>query len=343
MGIVIAVLMFGFMIFIHELGHFVTAKLCKVTVEEFAIGMGPKIFGYRSKKSGTLYSLRLLPLGGFTNMLGEMDETDDDEHSLYKKPCWQRFLIFVSGSLMNIISAVLALFILNMTAAGFYTTTVKGFYDADSSSYNSGLRSGDVILSINNNKVNVYTDIAFNITREGTEPCELRVLRNGEEIVLKDVVFPTDENDGILFGVMDFATEVEYTSLGVVLKQSVFQSFSTLKLMYQSLFDIITGRYGMEAVSGPIGVVGEIGEVVKEDNYSSMVNLFVFISMNLGVCNLLPIPALDGGRLIFVVLEMIRRKPIKLEYESYIHLAGMALLLIFMGVVAVFDIMRLVG
>jgi len=342
-GIVVAILLFGFMIFAHELAHFIAARLCKVTVLEFAIGMGPKLFQHTSKRSGTLYTIRLLPIGGFTSMLGENDDGEGDEHALSQRPCWQRLIILSAGSVMNILTAIVAMFILTASASAYYSTTVKGFYDKDAASLNAGLRSGDVIVSVNNNSVNVYSDIVYAVMREGTEPCDITVIRNGEKVLIKDIVFPTDEEEGITFGVVDFAAEIEYKSLGVVLKQAVFQSFSTLKLIYQSLFDLISGKYGMDSVSGPVGAVKEITEVASTMDFSTLIYMFVFISMNLGVTNLLPIPALDGGRIIFVLIEMIRRKPIKPEYEGYIHVAGMALLLIFMGAVTVFDILKIIN
>ena len=345
-GILTAILLFGLMIFVHEFGHFITARLCGVTVEEFAIGMGPKIFSKKSKKSGTVYSVRLLPLGGFTNMLGENDDVGGDPHAFSNRPCWQRLVILCAGSFMNVLTAIIAMFIVVSSAAAYYNTTVAGFLSEDAASYKAGLRVGDTITAVNNTRVNVYSDIVYTVMREGIEPCTLTVDRGGETVKIENVSFPTETQDNILMGDVDFRMGIEYKSFPVVVKQAVSQSFATIKLVYQSLLDLITGRYGIESVSGPVGAVSEISKVAadtaKTNNYSMLIFLFAMLSMNVGVMNLLPIPARDGGRIIFVLIEMIRRKPVKQEYEAYIHMAGMAVLLIFMGVVTVLDIMKMV-
>ncbi|MPN20591.1 Regulator of sigma-W protease RasP [bioreactor metagenome] len=224
----------------------------------------------------------------------------------------------------------------------YYSTKVDGFTSETAASMQAGLRSGDVIIAVNNQKVNVFNDIAYAVMREGTSPCDITVMRNGEKIVINDVVFPTYTEKSVTYGELDFRTTVVGKSFGEALKQSVYQSFSTLKLIYQSLLDLITGKYGIDSVSGPVGTVEQIGEVAQNSDFRTLLFLYVFISMNLGVFNLLPLPALDGGRIIFVLLEMIRRKPIDPKYENYVHLAGFAVLIMFMGVITVLDIIKIV-
>lgn len=341
--IIIALLFFGFMILSHEFGHFITARLFKVGVNEFAIGMGPKIISRKSKKSGTAYSIRALPIGGFVSLVGEDEESDRDD-ALTKKPWWQRFIILLAGSFMNILTAVVAMFIL-LSLSPYYPTT----YIADREGYSViedsvlsdyGVQDGDKIVKINGEKMNVWQDVSYKIMMDGTEPLDIVIERDGEEILLEDVSFNTEEVEGLLCGVVDFSPLYVKRSVGTLMREAVFQSFSTVKMILSSLTDLITGRYGLEAVSGPVGTVEVIAESVSQ-GFKPLLYLFVFVSMNLGVFNLLPIPALDGGRIVFVLIEAIRGKPIKPQHEGIVHAVGMVLLLLFMAVVMVNDIIKL--
>ena len=338
--IILALLFFGFMIFAHEFGHFFTAKLFGVGVKEFAIGMGPKLFTVKSKKSETAYSVRALPIGGFVSLVGE-DEDVDSEKSLTKKAPWKRFIILSAGSLMNIITAVVAMFIL-LSMSPYYPST----YIADREGYSVisdsvladyGVQDKDKIIKINDKKMNVWQDISYTIMTEGTEPLDITISRDGKEFTLEDVQFKTDVVEGLTVGVVDFAPLYIKRSFTTLVREAFYQSFSTVKMIYSSLFDLLSGKYGLEAVSGPVGTVEVIAESA-EQGIHSLLYLFVFISMNLGIFNLLPIPALDGGRLVFVIIEWIRRKPIPPEKEGLVHTVGMVLLLIFMAVVVVSDI-----
>ncbi len=342
--ILLAVLFFGFLILSHEFGHFITARMFKVGVNEFSIGMGPKLFSKVSKKTGTAYSLRALPIGGFVSLVGE-DENVDSENSLSKKPWWQRFIVLIAGSFMNILTAVVVMFIL-LSLSPFYPTT----YIADREGYSViedsvlseyGVQDMDKIVEIDGEKMNVWQDISYKIMSDGIEPLDITIERNGEKIVLEDVVFKTETVEGLLCGVVDFAPLYTERSFSSLVKEAIFQSFSTVKMIITSLTDLITGRYGLEAVSGPVGTVQVIAESASQ-GIKTMLYLFVFISMNLGVFNLLPFPALDGGRLVFVIIEAIRGKPIKPEKEGLVHAIGMAILLAFMAVVLVSDIIKLV-
>ena len=344
MGIVIALLIFSLMIFLHELGHFVAARCCHVTVEEFAIGMGPKILSHKSKKSGTVYSWRLFPIGGFTAMKGE-NEDSEDEHAFNSRPWWQRLIVLLAGAMTNIITAFIVMAVIVSTQSHYGSTTIYDFpatQEGTPSSQASGLQAGDTIIKLGDRDIHIWTELAYAIVHDGTEPVDVTVIRNGKTEVIKDVTFPTAVQDGVKGGSVDFRVYSLEKNFTNIVKQTYYQSISYVKWVYEGLFDLITGRYGMEAVSGPVGVVEVIGDTVETENGLSYVpTLFVLISINLGVVNLLPLPALDGGRIIFVLIEAIRRKKIKPEKEAIVHFIGLALLIGFIIVISVFDIIDL--
>lgn len=334
----IALIVFGVLIFVHEFGHYITARIFGVRVYEFSLGMGPKIISHTSKKTDIKYSVRLFPIGGYVKMAGE-DEESDDPNSLGTKPAWKRFIIIAAGSIMNLLCGVLVMFMLVCAAKSLPTTTIRVFDSRyDVSSADSGLMQGDRILKVDGVKVHIGNELVYEIMRNGIEPIDITVKRNGEVITVPDVVFPTITDSGQKFGMTDFGLVSDETpGILTVLEHSYYRSVSTIKMIWQSLFDIITGRYGVEAVSGPIGVTGAIGEAAKE-SFPDLVYLSVVISMNLGIFNLLPLPALDGGRLVFILIEMIRRKPINPKYEGYVHFVGIILLLSLMVLVTFKDI-----
>ncbi len=336
-GIFVAILVFGIMIFLHELGHYMAARLCKVKVLEFAVGMGPKLFSRVSKKSGIRYSVRALPIGGFTAMQGE-DGEDDDPHALVNRPRWQRFLVLFAGSFMNILTGMIAMLIYLSVTLNIGSNVVAQFHE-DSLSSQYGLQVGDEIVAINNEKMVSYNDIIYKIMLDGTEPLDITVVRDGETLVLEDVVFPTMEEEGAVFGDLDFMFQGVRPSIGVLLSQTGKQSFATIKVIYKTLAQLITGKFSMNSVSGPVGTVSVISDAASS-GFLPVLYLFVFISINLGVMNLLPLPALDGGRILFLLVECIIRRPLNRNVEAYINLAGMVLLLAFMAFVTFFDVAK---
>ena len=336
LGILCAIFVFGVMIFLHELGHYLAARLCKVKVLEFAVGMGPKLLSHTSKKTGIVYSLRALPIGGFTAMQGE-DGEDPDPDALVNKPSFMKLLVLFAGSLFNLISGVIAMFVFLAITGQVGSSEIYDFHENSQSQ--KWLQPGDIILKIDHKTMVDYTDIANTITLDGIEPLDITVLRDEEEIVLEDVVFPTEEREGVLVGVVDFRFLGVKPSIGTLITQTGTQSVATVKMIYKTLIDLVTGRLGMEGVSGPVGTVSIISEVAT----SSAVNLlylFSFISLNLGVMNLLPIPALDGGRILFTLVECISRRKLNPKVEGIVHLVGMAVLLLFMLFVTVLDVLK---
>lgn len=340
MTILIAILIFGFLIFIHEAGHFLAARLFKVTVSEFSIGMGPKLITKTSKKSGTAYSLRLLPIGGFVNMVGE-DEDSDDEGALNKKPVWQRMIIVAAGSVMNILFGVIIVAVIIIGSDRLASNTIAQFTE-DSTLPSYGLMVGDEVVKVGGHSVHIGRELSEAIMFEGIKPVDVTVLRNGEKIVLKDVEFATASEGKLVFGVTSFYVyaEKDGKSFSNIVKHTLYYSKSTANMIWKSLVYLVTGRVGVDQMSGPVGVTKEIGEAAKL-GVDRVLDLCALIALNLGIFNLLPFPALDGGRLFFMLIELVFRKPVKREIEGYIHFAGLALLMLFMLFITFKDIIKL--
>ena len=342
--ILVAILFFGLIIAIHELGHFLSAKLFHVKVNEFSLGMGPAIL--KKKKGETLYSLRCLPIGGYVSMEGE-DEESADENAFSKKRPWKKFIIVAAGAIMNLILGFIFVIILTSMEDLVGTTQIHSFYDnATSSSY--GLREGDVIKEINGTHIFSSRDISYSLLRDEDGIYDFVVERDGKKVELSDVHFQTEPaangHNTIIF---DFRlVGVEKTPLNV-LTTSALDTVSIARLIWLTLFDLVTGHYGINDLSGPIGTVSIIADVTSEAvssgiGFDMIFYVMALISINVGVFNLLPIPALDGGRLFFIVIEAIRRRPVPAKYEGIIHAVGLALLLLLMVVISFNDIKNLI-
>ena len=341
-GIILAILVFGFLVFIHECGHFFFARLFGVKINEFSIGMGPKLISKVSKKSGTAYSLRLLPVGGFVSMAGE-DEESDDESAFCNKPVWQRMIITAAGAVVNIIAGILAMAVIIIATGELNGTEIEyfGTFKSDEVSYVStadqGLMEGDRITRVGKTKVHIADDLRYEIQMNGDEPIDITVERNGESLVIEDVKFSTVTESGITFGLADFGTSAERMTVESVARHTVWRSISMMRSIWASLTGLVSGEYGIDMVSGPVGVGSEMAKVA-EQSYTDFAALAVLISINLGIMNLLPLPALDGGRLVFLLIELIFRRPVNRNVEGYIHFAGIVLLMAFMLFITFKDI-----
>ena len=303
--------------------------------------MGPKLISKRSKKSGILYSVRAFPIGGFVSMAGE-DEESDDVNSLNRKPVWQRMVITVAGATMNLIIGFILMTVVVITSTSIGGTTILRFAEDNALSEQSGLMIGDEIVKVGDTRVHIASELAYEIMRNGVEPLDITVRRDGEIVEIKDVQFPTIIEQGIQFGMTDFIVLAEEKTFGNVIEQSFYRSISTVKMIWQSLIDLVTGRYGLEQMSGPVGVTAVVSEAAKS-SFTDYLYLVVVITINLGIFNLLPLPALDGGRLIFQIVELIRRRPVKPEFEGYVHFVGIVLLMLLMVVITFKDVMNLFG
>ncbi len=337
--VLLALLVFGVLIFVHEAGHFMAARICGVGVKEFAIGMGPKLLSWNSKKYDTQYSLRLFPIGGYVSMIGE-DEDSDDEGAFCNKSIFKRISIVLAGPLMNVLVGFILMVVLVVSQGSLVGTTIAKFSEGATSS--EVLCEGDKIVKVGNTGVHTFQDVAYEIMHKGTEPIDITVIRNGERITLRDVTFPTFEEQGMTFGDYDFIPYYDEPTVANYAKHAYFRSVSTVKMICDSFVDLISGRYGFEAISGPVGVTEVMVDAAKA-NFHTFLYVVIIISINLGVFNLIPFPALDGGRLILLVVEGITRKPIKREIEGYINFIGLMILLVFMAVVVVKDVFGLFG
>ena len=338
MTVILAILIFGFLIFIHELGHYLTARLFKVGINEFAIGMGPKVFTKVSKKTNIAYSLRLLPIGGFVSMVGE-DEESDAQDALNNKPVWQRMIIVSAGAFMNVFVGVLTVLVIVSTSKGLASNCVYEFSE-NATSVKSGLAVGDRIVKVGKQKVHIGNDLSEAIMFEGIEPVDVTVIRDGKQTVIKDVSFGKITESGLTFGKMDFKVYAEKTNFKNVIKHTFYVSKSTVNVIWKSLVYLVTGKVGVEQMSGPIGVTTAIGDAAKL-GVGNLLYMVSVLALNLGIMNMLPFPALDGGRFVFMLYELIFRKPVSREVEGYIHFAGLCLLMLLMIVVGFNDITNL--
>ena len=348
--ILVSVLVFGFLIFIHEFGHYITARIFNVSITEFSIGMGPKLMWYDSKKTGIRYSIAMLPIGGFVAMVGE-DEESDDPNAFNKKPAWQRFIITAAGATVNIVAGFLAMFII-VASINIGDTTVRGFLpdetvlkmgeSVDVSTRSDGkLMVGDVIVAVEGNSVAIADELSYQIMRHGNEPVDITVIRDGERVELRDVTFPKMSDQGQEFGLMDFGVYAIKKDFGNFFSISIRKTVLVLRMCWESIADLITGRYTVAAVSGPVGISGAIGDAAVTGGTLSVLNIALIISINLGFMNLLPIPALDGGRLIVIIGEMITRKKVPAKIENAINATGLAVLLLLSFVILIKDVFTL--
>ena len=339
--ILIAILVFGFLIFIHEFGHYIFARIFKVTIKEFSIGMGPKILKYTLPKTGICYAISAVPLGGYVAMAGE-DEESDDPNAFNEKPAWQRLIITVAGALINIFAGVIAMLIIT-AMVNIGGTTVHSFPDTDYevSSADSGLMPGDTIIRVDGKRVRIADELSYEIMRRGYEPIDLTVIRDGEEKVIENVVFPTTENSGQTFGMIDFTIVAKEKSFGSTISYALTKSVLIVRMCWESIFDLITGRYTLGAVSGPVGISAAIGDAARA-GVLQLLNIVALISINLGVMNLMPIPALDGGRMITTLVEMVSGKKIPAKIEATINAVGLAVLLGFSVIILIKDVIMLI-
>lgn len=342
-SLAVTVFAFGLLIFVHEFGHYIVARSFGVGIIEFAIGMGPKIKTWKGKYND--FTIRAIPIGGFVNMVGEYDEEIPEEHK-YKIPLndravWKRMLIVIAGPLMNLLLAFTIMSVIVMSSDLIGTATVAKF-DENSISDQHGLQVGDEILRVNGKRIHCYSDLSYKIVSDGIDPLEIVVLRSGKEITLKGVKFGTETDDGLTLGRMDFWVMGEEKTVGNVIRESFWQSVSTVYMTVDSLVDTVTGRYGIDAVGGPISVGEEIDQTIKQsagfrEAVLNLATLMVMLSVSLGIFNLLPIPVLDGGRLLFYIIEAIRGKPLNPKHEQAISAVCAVLLFAFMAFVMLKD------
>ena len=341
--VITAVLVFGFLIFIHEFGHYIFARIFHVKINEFSIGMGPRLFSYDSKKTGIKYTLAMIPIGGFVAMAGEDDESDDPD-SFDKKPSWQRFIITVAGASVNIVFGFLAMILLTCLV-NIGGTTIGEFVDQSETGYETTtegtLMLNDTVLEIEGRRTRIAEELSYEVMRHGNKPVDVLVLRDGVEILIPDVQFPVMEEEGQSFGALDFKLYPDQKTFGKVMSYSFAKSWLAVRMTWESIIDLIRGRYSFAAVSGPVGISSAIGDAASA-GFAPLLYIVVIISINLGIMNLLPIPALDGGRLLTILVEMITRRRMPKKLEGAINGIGLALLLGLSMVILVKDVIQLI-
>lgn len=337
MTFLIAVVMLGLIIFVHELGHFLTAKLFKMPVSEFSIGMGPQVFSVDTKN--TAYSFRAIPIGGYANIEG-MEIGSEVENGFSSKPTYQRFIVLFAGVFMNFLMAFILLFAI---------AKINGRIEYDTNAIIGGLVKGganeqilkvdDKILELDGKKINVWTDIS-KITKASQNKEEISALieRNGKEENITLKLTKDEENNRIVLGISPKYKKIDLsTTESLDFAKNSFNSIFTDTI--KGFFTLFSGKASLKEISGPVGIFKVVGEVSKF-GWVSIISLCVVLSINIGVLNLLPIPALDGGRIIFVFLELFGIK-INKKWEEKLHKSGMILLLFFILMISVNDVWKL--
>ena len=348
MSVIFAIILFSFLIFIHELGHFAAAKLSGVQVNEFSLFMGPAI--WKKQVGETLYALRLIPIGGYCAMEGE-DEGSDNPRAFGNAAWWKKLVILVAGAAMNFVAGVVLMVLVYLPVEQVVIPVIESFEAF--ATVDEGLQAGDRILEVDGEKVYVHSDFSLILSMNEGNVHDLVVERNGQKVVLEDFLMekhPVTYEDGstaMLYGMnftlenLDFAGKLDYAWR---------QSLDTVRLVRLSLQMLLSGQAGIQDMSGPVGIVQQMSTVAEAsaDVWTAFLNMLYFggfIGINLAVMNLLPIPALDGGRVVGVLattlVEAITRKKVNPKYEGYLHGAGMLLLLGLMAVIMFKDILYL--
>ena len=353
--VILAIVIFGVLIATHELGHFATAKLLGVKVNEFSVGMGPAVF--KKEKGETLYSIRILPIGGYCAMEGE-DDDSADPRSFGKAAGWKKFIILCAGAAMNFLTGLLIFLVIYAQSSAFAMPTIGGLMEGYGLE-NCGLQAGDKVISVDGHKMYGYSNLSFFLSRAG-DTVDWVVERDGERIVLKDVYMPLQEktdsegNTTRLRG-LTIGVDVLPGTIGNKLLFGWYAALDNVRLVWISLGDLLSGAVGLRDLSGPVGIVDVMTEVGSNPEYSptpaaaamNMASFAGLIAVNLAVMNLLPLPALDGGRVFFLllngILNALFKRKIDPKYEGYVHMAGLAMLMGLMLMVTFSDIGKLFG
>ena len=330
MTIIYALLIICVLIFFHELGHFMAAKACGVKVNEFAIGMGPKVL--KKQKGETLYSVRAFPLGGFCAMEGE-DEDSQDERAFNRKSVWKKAIIIVAGAAMNLIIAIILMIAVNYMN-GVPTTTISQV-EENSPAYTAGIQKGDKILSINDKKINSWDDVQAVKNAVNTRELNIKVQRKDTELNIKTTLKENDRNK--IIGIVP----VSEKNIVKAIANGPSATWNMAKSMYSGLYSLITGKVSAKELSGPVGIVYLINKGISR-GFATVLYLTSLISLNLAIINMLPLPAVDGGRLLMVIIRRLTGKAISSKVEGVIHAVGLGLLLLLTIYVTWNDIVRFI-
>ena len=344
MTLIYFILVLGITVLIHELGHFIFAKRAGVYVYEFSIGMGPRLFKFKRKNDETEYSIRLFPIGGFVSMAGEDIEVDKnvpEEKQMYNKTWLQRFLIVIAGVMFNFILAIILLFIVALntgapTNKNYISETSEGFPISE-----TNIQSGDKILKVNGKKVRNQDMLMLELTVNNGKTIKLTVEHQNKEVevvTVKPKKIKVDDKTTYKYG-MALENKIEKGILPS-LKYAFTKTFDLIEQMVKIIFYLITGTLSLDSLSGPVGIYNVVGESAKA-GLISIIYLIAYLCINVGFINLIPIPAFDGGRALFLIIEKIRKKKVNPKVENTIHAIGLVLLMLLMIVITFNDIVRL--
>ena len=341
MKIIVALLVFSVIIIVHELGHFLLAKYNGITVNEFSLGMGPRLLSF--ERGGTRYSWKLLPFGGSCMMMGE-DGEEEGEGSFGSKSVWARISVIAAGPVFNFLLAfVLSLFIVGNI--GYDPAVILGVVEGYPAA-EAGLEAGDVITSMNGKHIRLYREFSNYVMFHEGETVEFEYVRDGQTYVT--TVEPVMTENGYKYGISGSVNYRQKTGVLDTLKYSAYEVYYWIDTTLQSLGMMLKGGVELDDMSGPVGVVEAIGDTYEESKsegtlyvWLNLFNVAILLTANLGVMNLLPIPALDGGRLVFLIIEAIRGKRMNPETEGKIHFAGLMVLLALMVIVMFNDIRKI--
>lgn len=340
------ILVLGVTVFIHEFGHFIFAKKAGVYVYEFSLGMGPAILKKKSKKSETVYSLRLFPIGGFVQLAGEDPDLDKDiptEKRMQSKTWLQKFSVMIAGILFNFLLAIILFFIVFLKTGSPTNKPLIDSITENTPAYNSNLATNDLIISLNGKKINDLDKFNLEYTVYRGETLTLEVKKeNGitEKVVLEPQVIKEDEAQNYVYG---FSIKTTYEN-GIIasIKGAILKVFSLIKQMFLIIVYLITGKISLSSMAGPVGIYQIVGETSKY-GFINILYLIGYICTNVGFVNLIPIPAFDGGRILFLIIEKIKRKPINPKTENIIHSIGFAFLIALMIFITINDVIRIFG
>ena len=351
MYIVLAILAFGILIAVHELGHFSAAKLLGVKVNEFAIGMGPKLLKKQGKE--TLYTLRLLPFGGYCAMEGE-NESSDDTRSFTAQKGWRRIVILAAGGIANLVACFIIIIIIVSRMNVFVSTTITELADGFPNEGEHGLMVGDTLVSLNGERLYYVDDFSVFIQLARSGQVDLVIRRDGETLTLRR--FPLERREYMTNGQMQLRYGLSFSIIEAnaweKLKYSCYMTMNYIRLIRVSIAQLISGAAGMRDLSGPVGIVDAMNSIGQSSPsfaaaLGNIASFMAFIGVNLAVVNLLPIPAMDGGRILFIfitwVIERIIRRRLDPKYEGYIHTTALVLLMGLMVFILVNDVVKIIN
>ena len=330
MTIIYAILIFCLLIFVHELGHFIVAKACGVKVNQFAIGMGPAIF--KKQKGETLYALRAFPIGGYCAMEGE-DEDSEEPGAFNNKPSWQRACVLAAGSVMNLITCVVLLIVIALWA-GTATLTIDKVAN-DSPAQKAGIMAGDTILSVDGEDLDNWNDLISTLGYSKEKTADITVDRNGEKVTLESELVYDKDTGRNMIGIMPTSEHDFFMAVG----SGVRNTGQMTVLMYKILKKLFTGQVSVKELSGPVGIVYATN-VAAKSGLMYVIYLAALLSLNLAIINMLPLPALDGGRILFLVIRLFTGKRVSEATEGKIHFIGICLLFALMIYVTFNDVIK---